>query len=104
MEIPEIVYEHYLKVPICKRPEFIVRLEEHIEGTFIHCDVFKWNKQVKKEILEVWDSISRLHGGPIYTFVGSDDIKIQKFMQLFGFKRHLKYGDGTESWIWSNYG
>lgn len=103
MGIPEVAYEHHLKVPVCKRKDFLVRLEEHLNGTFIHCDVFNYNKVVRNELLEVWKVISWLHGGPIYALHDVSDLKHKKFLNLFGFTQLLRLSEDQEIWIWSKH-
>jgi len=44
MMIPEVVHEHYLKVPVIKREHFTVWFEEHVKGTFIHCEVTQYGR------------------------------------------------------------
>jgi len=54
MMIPEVVHEHYLKVPVIKREHFSVWFEEHVKGTFIHCEVTQYNASVRAEMVETW--------------------------------------------------
>lgn len=100
----EIYDNHYLKVPVCKTKDYVIKFEEHIQGTFVHCDVFTWNKTVKENLLKSWDTVTSSHGGPIYALHDSHDRKHEKFLNLFGFVKHLILPDTREIWIWSNHG
>jgi hypothetical protein len=86
MMIPEIVYEHYLKVPVIKRKHFTVWFEEHIFGTFIHCTVTKYSARIKQELQDTIGQVCRLHGGPIYVYHDLTNRRLEKFMKMFGFK------------------
>lgn len=101
--IPELVYDHYLKVPVCITPDFIIRFEQHLHATFAHCDVFRWNKEVRQRLKESWHSVSSNHGGPIYAMHDVGDAKHEKFLKLFGFQPLDRKAD-KELWIWDNYG
>lgn len=101
---PEVVHDHYLKVPVCKTEHYVIRFEEHLKGTFVHCDVFQWNKTIKENLQKSWDSVTSSHGGPIYALHDSHDRKHEKFLKLFGFKRLKHLPDFKEIWIWSNNG
>ena len=104
MDIPEFAYEHYFKVPVFQSKDFRVRFEEHQTGTFIHCDVYNWNKAVRNRILEVWDVLSTFHGGPIYALHDIHDRKHEKFLVMFGFDVLRPLPFDKEIWIWSKNG
>lgn len=98
--VPEIAYEHFLKVPVCRRENFEILFEQHVSGTFVHCNVKKYNSTVKRELQDCWRQVTELHGGPIYALHDLPDHKHRKFLCLFGF-RHLKSLPGLkELWIW----
>lgn len=104
MDIPEIAFEHHFKVPVYRGKDFVVKFEEHLSGTFIHCDVFTYSRSVKAKMLRVWRLLRALHGGPIYALHDSKDRKHEKFLMLFGFERLQVLPDHQELWIWSNNG
>lgn len=104
MTIPEIAFEHYFKVPVCKTEDYVIKFEEHIKGTFVHCNVFKWNKTVKSRLSEDWKVIATKHGGPIYALHDVSDQKHEKFLKLFGFTKLIELPDLKEIWIWSKHG
>ena len=98
--IPEMVHQHYFKVPVCIREHFIIQLEQHVSGTFVHCHVTTYNATVKKELQACWNQVAHLHGGPIYALHDLPDHKHRKFLELFGFKRHKPLPNLQELWIW----
>lgn len=100
MIIPEVVHEHYLKVPVIKRRAFTVYFEEHIKGTFIHCDVNYYNASVRAEMIETWGLLRWLHGGPIYAQHDFSDRKHEKFLRMFGFRLHQCLPNLKQIWIW----
>lgn len=104
MIIPEVAYEHFFKVPVCIREEYTIMLEQHVSGTFAHCDVFKWNKTIKSRFLADWNTVTATHGGPIYALHDFHDRKHKKWLEMCGFKRHRILPRLKEIWIWSNNG
>ena len=100
MITPELVEEHFLKVPVVKRDHFTILFEEHIKGTFAHCIVTKYNASVKRELQDCWNVVSHLHGGPIYALHDLTDHKHRKFLSLFGFVRLRPLPNLKELWIW----
>jgi hypothetical protein len=103
VSIPELVYGHYLKVPVCKTDDYIFRFEEAIEGTFLHCDVIRWNKTVQQRLIQSWNSIADNHGGPIYVLNEHRDAKKAKFVRLLGFEWLCPH-ESHEIWIWRKNG
>lgn len=101
---PEVVHDHYLLVPVCITKDYIFRLEQHVKGTFGHCEVLNWNKRVRNEIIETWDKIANTHGGPIYALHDFHDRKQEKFLKMIGFRRLNVLPGLKEIWIWSNNG
>lgn len=100
----DIVGQHRLKVPVIRREHFRIRLEEHKWGTFAHCDVYKWNHHVAKEIMETWKTLTYLHGGPIYVYHDCSNRLLEKFILMLGFRFHMKISQTHDIWIWSNNG
>jgi len=100
MIAPEVVHEHFLKVPVVRRADFEILFEQHVSGTFVHCNVKNYNATVKREIMTCWSQLTQLHGGPIYALHDLPDHKHRKFLCLFGFKRHQVLPNLKELWIW----
>lgn len=103
--IPEVVHDHYLKVPVVQRDSYVIRLEEHAsQGTFIHCDVFRWTPEVARDLGDSFASLCCLHGGPIHALHDCRDRKHRKFLELYGFQFLEPIEDELELWIWRNNG
>lgn len=100
--IPEVAYEHYFKVPVIKTKDYVVLLEQHVDvGTLIHCDMYRWSKEIAKRFLRDLNILYQLHGGPIHALHDSKDRKHEKFIKLCGFTKARDLGDHQELWIWS---
>jgi hypothetical protein len=71
---------------------YVIRLED-VEGvTFAHCDVEQWSPRIARQIRTDFDTIMRLHGGPIYGTTNApqdgDWDKFVKFLVLMGLTFH----------------
>lgn len=75
-----------MKTPVVIRDNYIVYLEDYQGTSFIHCDCGGWTKEIKKKLIRDVDSLTQLHGRPIYTFHDKDDIKHRKFLKLMKFQ------------------
>ncbi len=98
----DIAGEHRLKVPVIRRENFRIRLEEHMWGTFAHCDVYKWNPSTAKELLATWKTLTFLHGGPIYVYHDCSNHLRTKFIEMLGFRKLRNWSQTHDIWIWSN--
>ena len=77
-----------VKVPTIERPHYTVYLEGlPIEGegvlTFVHCDVHRWNKNIKRELMEDFTQLVKLRNTPLYCL--RHNSKQEKFIKMFGF-------------------
>lgn len=104
MTIPEIVYEHYLKVPVVQKDQYTILLEQHLSGTFIHCVVTEWSKSAFASLKQDFESLCKLHGGPIHALHDASDRKHEKFLKMFGFTHCVSFAGSEELWIWRNNG
>jgi len=75
-----------LKIPVIIRPNYIVYIEDFQGSQFLHCDVFKWNKTVFKQLKQDWETLKELHGGPLYCLKEEDTTGYLKFIKSLGFK------------------
>lgn len=78
-------------VPVIRRPEYAVGLEQVDDATFCHCDVYApWSKRLLMELRGHADLLMRLHGGPLHIVTmqphGGDYRKWAKFCTALGFK------------------
>jgi hypothetical protein len=85
--------DHQLKVPVVRRPEYTLFLEQATRHhTFIHCTVHvRWTASVKRQLLQDWADLKRLHGGPIYALHTPGDRKHHHFINIFGFRRATSF-------------
>jgi hypothetical protein len=89
--------DHLLKVPVVRRPEYLIELEQpNPDTTFAHCSILvPWTGRVRRWLAEDFELLLRLHGGPLHCLVKPDDTKLQRFLRLFGFERALTLTDLT---------
>lgn len=98
-----------MKKPVIVKPEYIIYTENVNNLTFIHMDVFKWTKSVKKEFVKDWNDWARKQKQPIYAMPFIDDEKMHKWSLITGFKvvEFCKCLDGItrKLYLWrENYG
>jgi hypothetical protein len=65
--------------------DYILYLENLDGNVFIHCDCFKWNKTVKKQLKEDVDKVVAFLGKPILAVHNPEDKKHFKFLTMMGF-------------------
>jgi hypothetical protein len=93
-----------VKTPVIIREDYIVYFEPVNAGVFIHCDVFKWNKTIKRKLTEDFNTLKSLHDQPIWALHEEHrGQKHLKFLNMFGF-RHLEdakdiHGNRVEFYI-----
>ena len=75
-----------MKTPVITSDDYIVYLEYYQGVTIIHCDCYKWSKQVKQNLKQDWDKLVEIHRQPIYAIHEIEDTKHLKFLQLMGFE------------------
>lgn len=87
--------DHALIVPVVKRPEYTISLEQpNPDATFAHCTIHvPWTGRVRRQLTEDWKRLTDLHGGPFYVLIPPLDVKLQHFVRLFGFKPELTLTD-----------
>ena len=73
------------KEPIIVKPEYIIYTENVNNLTFIHMDVFKWTKSIKKEFVKDWNEFA-IKNKPLYAMPFIDDEKMHKWSWITGFK------------------
>jgi len=96
-------YAECVKQPVIKNENYIVYVEMVQGLTFIHMDVFKWNKSIKKEFVKTWKEWAGKHK-PLYAMPFIDDEKMHKWSIITGFEllQYLKCLDGItrKLYIW----
>ena len=95
-----------LKIPVIIRPDYIWYIEDVDGSQFMHCDVFKWNKTVWKQLKKDFLTFAELHGGVLYVCKEYETTGYLKFIRALGFKllKAVPSVKETEVYIyyWSN--
>jgi hypothetical protein len=72
-----------MKYPIVNRDYYIIYLEFSFDMYWLHTDVFKWSKEIKKEYIKDLNTLQSLLDSPLYGMVDND--KLGKFGKTIGF-------------------
>ena len=79
------------KVPVCRRSEYTIYLQDIDGTTWAHCDVQKWTASIHKRFSADADQVFAMHGGPMLALnEPAGCFKHQKFLKLMGFHFHQK--------------
>ena len=75
-----------MKVPVVRRPEYTIYLENFLGATFAHCDVKTWTPAIAKRLKADGDAVYGLHGGPLFALnEPAGDEKHAHFLRMLGF-------------------
>jgi hypothetical protein len=96
-QLPEVA-EPERKIPVIQTADYVLSLERTSSMTFAHCDVFNWNRRVRKDLDLKFHYLKWMVGEPIYAIHTLNDNKQEKFFRLFGFKPFCDFvdADGEE--------
>ena len=75
-----------MKIPVITTDYYIIYTEDVNGLLFVHMDVLKWTKSIKKEFSKDWNDWARKQKQPIYAMPFIDDEKMSKFVSMIGFK------------------
>lgn len=75
--------------------DYILYFEFIDQVPILHCDVFKWNKSVKLDLLNAFNTLCTEHKKDVYCFMEPSNTKLRKFAGLLGFE-HFKDFTGTD--------
>ncbi len=75
---------HHIIVPVIRRADYDVAFEQFDNMTLVHVRVRHWSHIVARKMLEEWNVIREMHGGPFFA-MNTDDPVQPKFLRLFGF-------------------
>ena len=94
---------HSVKTPVVQRQNYVMYLEFFADMHWFHTDVFKWNKEVKKQFLEDLNLLQYLVSTPLVALIEEDNTKLAKFAQKIGFKVEQPFtgSDNEQYYIWS---
>lgn len=89
------------KVPVIGTDDYTLYIERFDGFTFIHCDVYNWNKSVKKELHVALDYVMDRFG-TVCALHDIDDNKHRKFLEMYGFNfyHNIDCLDGVCRQVW----
>jgi hypothetical protein len=98
-----------VKIPVITTNDYIIYTEDVNGLLFVHMDVLKWTKSIKKEFSKDWNDWARKQNQDIYAMPFIDDEKMSKWTSMIGFKviENHKCLDGItrKLYLWrENYG
>jgi len=98
-----------VKIPVITTDYYIIYTEDVNGLLFVHMDVLKWTKSIKKKFVKDWNDWARKQKQPIYAMPFIDDEKMGKFVSMIGFEllENHKCLDGItrKLYLWrENYG
>lgn len=93
-----------MKLRIINHQHYKVFLEPYEDIYIIHCDVFVWNKHIKKSLLSDLDSFFLIHRSPVLA-VHNGDEKHLKFLTMCKFKLYntIECTDGVVRQLFVRY-
>lgn len=74
-----------MRTLVMEREHYTVHYEPVESHTVIHCDVHKYNKTIRKQLLKDLDLLMSMRKSPLIT-VHMDDEKHRKFLVMMGFE------------------
>lgn len=74
-----------MKIPVVQRKDYTIFLERRHGVSFVHCDVYRWNRSVKLQLHQDWEALCLLHNEPIFATHVVGDQKHSKFLKMYGF-------------------
>ena len=77
---------HCVKIPAITTDDYIIYTEDVNGLLFVHMDVFKWTKSIKKEFAKDWHDWARKQNQDIYAMPLIDNEKMVKWAVITGFK------------------
>jgi|LakMenE18May11ns_1017448.scaffolds.fasta_scaffold8114840_2 hypothetical protein len=74
-----------MKHPVLVKKDYTIYFEYVDDFIAVHCDVYRWNKQVKKNWLRDSFYLFALQEKRIFAFVDKLNTKLYKFTKMNGF-------------------
>jgi len=75
-----------IKTPVIKHDHYTVYVEHASGVRFIHMDVFKWSKAVKKAFTQDWNEWAGQQEDVLFAMPFIDDEKMRKWAVICGFE------------------
>tara|TARA_B110000285_G_scaffold98066_1_gene111865 strand:+ start:863 stop:1156 length:294 start_codon:yes stop_codon:yes gene_type:complete len=87
-----------MRTLVMEHDNFTVHFEQVEHHTIVHCEVHKYSKTVKKQLLENLDLLMSFRKSPLLTVHKDDDEKHRKFLEMMGFEIliNAKCSDGNK--------
>jgi hypothetical protein len=79
-------------------PEYVIRLEDEQGRLFVHLDVFKWDKTIKRELEEEFVNLKEKATKAGYSFIHTYT-RNPKFCKVMGGSKTMDFRD-YEVWSW----
>jgi hypothetical protein len=74
------------KAVVIEHPHFTAYLEQSGDYTFLHCDVTRYNKAVKRDLLRGLHLLLSMRKSPLFALHEQGDTKHHKFLTMLGFE------------------
>ena len=75
-----------MKTVVIETDDFTAYYDQHQEHTFLHCDVYRYNRSVKTDLQTGLKVLSALRQTPLFALHEIHDSKHLKFITMLGFK------------------
>lgn len=75
-----------MRARVIERDNYTVWFDQYEDQTFLHCEVYRYNKTVKFELINYLKFLLRIRQSPLYAIHERDDPKHLKFLTMLGFK------------------
>jgi hypothetical protein len=75
-----------MKTPVIQSKDYTVYVEIVQGLIFIHMDVHRWTKEVKKQFTTDWLQWASEQNKPLYAMPFIDNLKMDKWVAMCGFK------------------
>ena len=75
-----------MRARVIERDNYTVWFDQYEDQTFLHCEVYRYNKTVKFELKNYLQFLLRLRQSPLFAIHHLDDIKHKKFLLMLGFE------------------
>ena len=75
-----------MKTPVIETDDFIAYYDQYEEHTFLHCDVYRYNKAVKRDLNQGLKLLLLIRATPLFAIHDQEDIKHLKFLTMLDFE------------------
>jgi len=75
-----------MKTPVIESDDFTAYYDQYEEHTFLHCDVYRYNKSVKRDLQDSLKLLLAIRKSPLFAIHEQHDNKHLKFLTMLGFE------------------